>query len=167
MDEKRGWLLPLWILAPLALFFAVLLASLALPETDCGENTTEGLDGTVVACLVLFSVAAAVAAGLYRLVTMSFRDQFASRDGWILLAGLVLLGLFAAGYTPAHSFGEGLAVGSLVLPGVALLALAAAAVSGRGVEEVGVLLPVYLFGAAYVYLVVGALGFLASSGIGC
>lgn len=167
MSEKQsGWLL-LWTLAPLALFALVLLVALSLPETECGENIEGGTDSAVLVWIVASSAVVAVAAGLYRLVTMAIRDQFEARDGWILLATLLLLVLFGFAYSPASSFGEGLAIGSLMLPGFALLALVAAAAARKGVDAVGILLPVYLFGAAYVYLVVGALGFLASSGIGC
>lgn len=168
MDGKRlGWL-PLWILVPLVLLVAVGWAAFSLPETRCGgEETTEGLDGAIVAGLVLFATVAAVGAGLWRVISMSVRDQYSSRDGWSLLAALLVLLVAALIGAGDDTAGAGLAIGGLIVPAIALLALAAAAVAGKRVEDVGVILPIYLFGAAYVYLAVGAVGFLASSGIGC
>jgi hypothetical protein len=167
MDAKRSGWLPLWILAPLVLFVAILLIVVSLPEAECGENTEGGIEEGVLVGVVAFAAVAAVAAGLYRLVTMAIRDQFSSRDGWTFLAALLVLAVTGVAYSPASGFGEGLAIGGLVLPALALLALVAAAVARKGVDAVGVLLPIYLFGAAYLYLVIGALGFLVSSGIGC
>jgi hypothetical protein len=168
MDEKRpGWL-PLWILVPLALFVAVVWIALSLPETECGgEETEEGVDGAILVGLVAFSAVAAVGAALWRVVSMALRDQYGSRDGWILLAALLVLAAAAIIGAADQNVGGGLAVGGLLLPALALIALAAAAAARKGVEDVGVLLPVYLFGAAYAYLGVGAIGLIASSGIGC
>ncbi len=160
--------LPLWIAAPLALLVAVGWAASSLPETQCGgEETKEGLDGTIVALLVLFSTVAAVGAGLWQVVSMSVRDRHHPRDGWIFLAALLVLAAAALVGDRGDSVGAGLAVGGFIVPAIALLALAAAAVARKQVEDVGILLPIYLFGIAYVYLAVGAVGFLASSGIGC
>ncbi|HEX6205073.1 MAG TPA: hypothetical protein VFZ29_04625 [Solirubrobacterales bacterium] len=160
--------LPLWIVVPLVLLVAVGWAASSLPETQCGgEETKEGLDGTIVACFVLFSTVAAVGAGLWRVVSMSIHDQYDSRDGWIFLAALLVLVAAALVGAGTGSVGAGLAIGGLAVPAIALLALVAAAAAGKRVEAVGILLPIYLFGIAYIYLAVGAVGFLASSGIGC
>jgi len=168
MSEKRSGWLPLWILVPLVLLVAIVWAAASLPQVECGgEETEEGIDGAILLGLVVFSTAVAVGAALWRVVSMAFHDQYGSRDGWILLAALLVLAAAALVGARNDTVGGGLAVGGLVLPALAFIALAAAAAGRRRVEDVGVLLPIYLFGAAYVYLAVGAIGFLASSGIGC
>jgi hypothetical protein len=59
-------------------------------------------------------------------------------------------------------------VTGLVLTGLALLSLVVAWVAGLRVNQLGVLLPLYLLGAAlFAYPLVGLLGLLVSSGIGC
>lgn len=156
-----------WIAVPLLLLAVILVMALSLPQADCGgEGAEEGgsLAFVVIACL---SAIAAVAAGLVQLATMAWRDRYRARDGWILLAALLVVAVSGVAYGPAQGFGGGVAFGCLALTGVALLALVAAAVARMRVEDVGILLPIYLFGAAYVYLGVGAVALLASSGIGC
>lgn len=168
MEEKRSGRLPLWIVAPLGLLVVIVLLALSLPEVECGgEETEDGVDGAVLAVAVVLSAVATVAAGLYRLVKMAFDNQLRGRDGWALLASLLVVVASGVAYAPAESFAGGVAIGFLALTVLALLALVVAALARRGVEDVGIVLPIYLFGAAYVYLGVGAIGFLASSGIGC
>jgi len=56
----------------------------------------------------------------------------------------------------------------LFLTGLALLALLVAWVARVRPARVGLLLPLYLFGAAlFAYPLVGLLGLLISSGVGC
>jgi hypothetical protein len=168
MGEKWSDRLPLWILPPLLLLAAVVVAALSLPEVECGgEETEAGVDGAVLVALVVFSAVATVAAGLFRLVTMTLRRQYGSRDAWILLAALLVVAVTGVAYAPAQSFAAGVAIGGLALTGLALLALVVAALARKRVEAVGILLPIYLFGAAFAYLGAGALGLLVSSGIGC
>jgi hypothetical protein len=51
---------------------------------------------------------------------------------------------------------------------MALLSLLVAWVAGLRIDQLGVLLPLYLLGAAvFAYPLVGLLGLLVSSGIGC
>jgi hypothetical protein len=168
MDARRSGRLAPWILVPLVLLVAIVWAAASLPETECGgEETEEGMDGAILVGLVAFAAVAAVAAALWRVVSMALHDRYGSRDGWILLAALLVLVVAAIVGAADDSVGGGLAVGGLVLPALALLALTTAAAARKRVEDVGVLLPIYLFGAAYVYLGVGAVGLIASSGIGC
>ena len=160
-------LLP-WIAVPLVLLAVVVALALSLPEVRCdGEESEGGIDGAILVAVVALSAVAAVGAGLFRLVTMAFRNQLGWRDGWILLAALLVIAVAAVGYAPVESFGAGLAIGCLVVTALALLVLVAAAAARWDADAVGILLPIYLFGAAYVYLGVGAIGLLVSSGIGC
>jgi hypothetical protein len=168
MDEKRSGWLPPWILVPLVLLLPIAVLALSLPEVDCGgEGTDDGAEGAVLVGVAAIAAIAAVAAGLLRLMTMVLQSEYGARDGWILLASLIVVGVSGAAYGPAEGVGGSVAFGCLALTGFALLALVGAAVAGKRVEAVGILLPVYLFGAAYVYLALGAVALLASSGIGC
>jgi len=159
-------LLP-WIAASLLLLAAIVVLGAQVPDVGCGEGTRDEGDETALAAVTVVATILAAAAGLFRLVAMAFADRFARRDRWVLGASLlVLAAATVVGGLVATAVG-GLATGGLVLAVLALVALLAAAIAGKGVDGVGVLLPVYLFAAAYVYLAVGLITLFAKSGIGC
>jgi hypothetical protein len=159
--------LPLWILAPLVLLLLILVVALQMPDHECGEGAGGGTTETILIAVVLVSVLAAIAAGLYRLGMMALHGRYGKRDAIVLAAAvLVVLATWAAG-AGERSFLDAALIAGLVIAPLALLALMGAAAARRDVEAVGVLLPVYLFGAAYVYLAAGLLGILVSSGVGC
>jgi hypothetical protein len=161
-----NWL-PLWIVAPLALLVLILAVAFQMPDNDCGEGSGGGTTEAILAVLVFVSTLAVIGAALYRLGTMTLNRQYGKRDAVVVAAtALVVLATWAV-RAGENSFVEAVLIATFIITSLALLALTVAAATRRDVEAVGVLVPIYLFGAAYVYLAAGILGILVSSGIGC
>ncbi|HEU4599416.1 MAG TPA: hypothetical protein VFS26_06685 [Solirubrobacterales bacterium] len=160
-------LLP-WIAGSLLLLAVVVMVATQVPSVECGGEGDVG-EGPATALLVVTAVSAvlAAAAALYRVVVMASAQRLGGRDGWILGAALLLLAAAATFGAADGSAAAGLVIGGLVLAGVAFVALTAAALTGKSVDDVGLLLPVYLAAAAWVYLCFGVLVLIATSGIGC
>ena len=163
--------LGLWICLPLLAWVAVWIAALSMPASDCGGYGTD-------------SRRRGSAADRPR------RCGIACRGGGARCGGCVDLGranAFSAGRDLTIGGGRGrpsgprgrcsatagprsrsLPVTGLLLTGLALLLLLVAWAAGVRVNQVGLLLPLYLLGAAlFAYPLVGLLGLLVSSGIGC
>jgi membrane-associated HD superfamily phosphohydrolase len=160
-------LLP-WIGGSLLLLGVIVLVATQVPSVECGGETDVDPDpGTALLVVTIVSSVLAVAGALYRIIVMALTASYGSRDGWIVggtllvLAAAVLLG--AVEGTAA----AGLAIGAAILGGVAFVALLVAAIAGLGVEDVGLLLPLYLLGAAWIYLCFGVFVLFVTSGVGC
>jgi hypothetical protein len=158
--------LGLWICLPLLAWGAVWIAALSMPAADCGgDGTDAGTEEAVLIALVAAASLATAAAALWRFVSLTLADGFsASRD--LTLAGSVVASIVVA--VAVTSRVEVIFVTGLVLTGLALLSLLVAWVAGLRLDQLGLLLPLYLLGAAvFAYPLVGLLGLLVSSGIGC
>jgi hypothetical protein len=161
--------LGLWICLPLLAWAAVWTAALSMPASDCdGYGPDHGGEETLLVVLVAAASLAAAGAALWRLVGLSNADAFSARRD-LAIGGSAAVALVAAAAVAApRGQIEVLPVVGLLLTGLALLLLLVAWAAGLRVNRVGLLLPVYLLGAAlFAYPLVGLLGLLASSGIGC
>ena len=161
--------LGLWICLPLLAWAAVWTAALSMPHGDCdGYPTDAGEEEAILIVLVAVASLATGAAALWRLIGLSNADAFSTRRD-LTIGGSVVVALVTAtavAAPPARI--EVLPVVGLLLTGLALLSLLVAWAAGLRVNRVGLLLPVYLLGAAlFAYPLVGLLGLLSSSGIGC
>jgi len=159
--------LPPWLAGSLLLLGVIALAVAAVPSVECGEGSRDEGAEILVLVVTAISAIAAVAAALFRLVAMALAGQYGKRDGWVLSLALLVLAAAAIAGSVNHSAAGGLAVGGVALTLIAFFALVLAAMRGMTVEAVGVLLPTYLFGAAWTYLLVGVIALIAKSGIGC
>ncbi|MGN6255146.1 MAG: hypothetical protein ACTHO8_09235 [Solirubrobacterales bacterium] len=139
-----------WILIPLFLLIVVFviafLSSLPHGSCDVADGPTHGGGRGLNALIFLCSVGVAGAA-LVRLVEMWKLDAFEQRDGFRVLGALILLALLTGVFGGDSLLGRVLAAGSVVaLP--CLLVLAVAGWSRREVDEVGIVLPLYLLALA-------------------
>jgi hypothetical protein len=160
-------LLP-WIAGSLLLLIAILAAAAQVPSVDCGGEDVDQ-DGPEAVLLVITVIATviAVGAGVLRLALMGRDDCFSRRDGWILGVAVFVLVAATVSGGGQEDAAAGLAIGGFLLAGLAFVALLGAILWRLDVDDVGVLLPIYLFGAAWVYLAVAVIALLAKSGIGC
>jgi hypothetical protein len=159
-EEPSDHLAP-WIVAPLLFLVVLVFTALSLPFSGCGEDAGSG---GIVAFVIVAGAAAVIAGfGLFRLATMARHREFSKRrDGWIFAAILVAaaVGVLAQGW----GF---LLIGFFLLTVFTLPALVAAAGTGNGVKAVGILLPIYLFGVAFLCSMVGWFILAADSGAFC
>jgi hypothetical protein len=161
--------LGLWVCLPLLAWVVVWIAALSMPAGDCGGNGPDtGEEEVLLIVLVAAASLATAGAALWRLVDLSRADALsAGRDLTIGGGVVVALALAAVASAPRDRI-EVVPVVGLLLTGLALVALLIAWAAGVRVNQVGLLLPLYLLGAALVaYPLVGVLGLLVSSGIGC
>lgn len=158
--------LGLWTFLPLLAWVVVWIAALSMPAADCdGTGTDAGVEGAVLIAVVAAASLGAVAAGLWRLVSLSNAKAYSARRDLTLAGVAAALALVAA---VATSRVEAVAVTGLILTGLAFLSLLVAWVAGMRLDRLGLLVPLYLLGAAlFAYPLVGLLGLLSSSGIGC
>jgi hypothetical protein len=160
-------LLP-WIMVPLILFVLLVLIAFSMPQSDCdGEGSEGGTIEVVLIVLSLLGALTAVGGGLFRLGALALRHSYRRRDLWIAVAAIALLAVVAAVDGAGVGAGGTLAIWGGVMTGAAFLCLLAAAGGRLSVDEVGILLPIYLFGAACAYLMLAVLGLFISSGAGC
>jgi hypothetical protein len=148
---------------------AVWTAALSMPSADCdGYGTDAGEQEAVLIALVAAASLAAAGAAVWRLVGLSNADAFSPRRDLTIGGSVVVALVMAAAASAPRARIEVLPVTGLLLTGLALLLLLIAWAAGVRVDRVGLLLPVYLLGAAvFAYPLVGLLGLLSSSGIGC
>jgi|SRR6188768_4512816 len=158
--------LGLWTFLPLLAWVVVWIAALSMPAADCdGTGTDAGAEGVALITIVAAASLGAVAAGLWRLVSLSNAKAYSARRDLTLAGIAAALALVAA---VATSRVEAVAVAGLVLTGLAFLSLLVSWVAGMRLDRLGLLVPLYLLGAAlFAYPLVGLLGLLSSSGIGC
>ncbi|HET7416655.1 MAG TPA: hypothetical protein VFJ61_03390 [Solirubrobacterales bacterium] len=168
MDELLSDWLPPWIVVPLILLGVIVLAGFSLPSSDCsGEDTAGSLAEIVLIGLTASSIAAVAGAALYRLVVMGREGGFRTADFVIACVTFLLLGVIAGTLTGGHGGSDSVLVAGLFIGPVAMLALIGAAIGGLRVGSVGVLLPIYLLGAGWIYYVVAAFCIAASEGAFC
>jgi hypothetical protein len=148
---------------------AVWTAALSMPSAGCdGYPTDAGNEEAVLIVLVAAASLAAAAGAVWRLVGLSNASAFSARRDLAIGGSVAVALVVAAAASPPRARIEVLPVTGLLLTGLALLLLLIAWVAGLHVNRVGLLLPVYLLGAAvFAYPLVGLLGLLSSSGIGC
>lgn len=161
--------LGLWTCLPLLAWAVVWAAALSMPASDCGGSGPDsGEEEVLLIVLVAVTSLATAGAALWRLVEMGRANAFrAGRDLTIGAGAVVALVLAAVASAPRDRV-ELVPVAGLLLTGLALLALLIAWAAGVRLNQVGLLLPLYLLGAAlFAYPIVGLLGLLISSGIGC
>jgi hypothetical protein len=154
MEEEQGsgWL-GLWILVPLVLLVVNFLAIPLLPDSDCDATTDNGGDPGRVAFALVAGVCSLItgAAALRRTVVMWRLAAYEQRDLW--LGGLALLALAIGagiGGSGEAALG-GFLLAGLALMAVSLLTLIVAAFMRRDTDDVGALVPIYLFGACLAY----------------
>jgi hypothetical protein len=161
--------LGLWICLPLLAWGAIWIAALSLPTSDCdGYGPDNGEEEALLIAVVAAASLAAAGAALWRLVSLSNADAFSARRDLTIGGGAVAtLALAALASSPRDRI-EIVPVTGLLLTGLAFVALLIAWAVGVRVNRVGLLLPLYLLGAAlFAYPLVGLIGLLSSSGIGC
>jgi hypothetical protein len=169
MRERASEKLGLWICLPLLAWIVVWIAALAMPAADCdGYGTDSGRQEATLIVLVAIASLGTAAAALWSVVDLGRAGGFsAGRDLTIGGGAVVAFALAVVASAPGDRV-EVIPVVGLVLTGVALLALLVAWVARVRPARMGLLLPLYLLGAAlFAYPVVGLIGLLASSGIGC
>ena len=147
----------------------VWIAALSMPASDCdGYSTDSGGEETLLVVLVAAASLATAVAALRRVVDLSRANAFRAGRDLTMGASVVAILILAAVATAPGDRIEVIPVAGLFLTGLALLGLLIAWAAGVRVNQVGALLPLYLLGAALVaYPLVGLIGLLASSGIGC
>ncbi len=158
--------LGLWILLPLIAWVVVWIVALSMPDADCdGTGTDAGAEEAALIALVAAASLATAAAALWRLVGLALADALSARRDLTLVGSFVASVLVAFALTARV---EVIFVVGLILTGLALLSLLVAWLAKLRVDQLGLLLPLYLLGAAlFAYPLVGLLGLLISSGIGC
>jgi hypothetical protein len=161
--------LGLWVCLPLLAWGAIWIAALSMPASDCdGYGADSGAEEAMLIVLVAAASLGAAAAALWRLVDMGRANAFSpGRDltvGGSAVAALILAAVVSA---PQARI-EVIPVVGLSLTGLGFLVLLIAWAAGLRINRVGLLLPLYLLGAAlFAYPLVGLLGLLVSSGVGC
>jgi hypothetical protein len=134
----------------------VLLAIFNLPEGDCyGVEDDDGSAKILLLVVTAVASLACLAAGALRSASLARAGGDLRRQlrvvGVGVLAALVAAGAFASDGDGVDYIGWLCVVGTAATA-VALLVLIIAWLAGRGPDEVGLLLPVYLFGAGlFVY----------------
>jgi hypothetical protein len=161
--------LGLWICLPLLAWAAVWAAALSMPASDCdGYAADTGEEEVVLIVLVAAASLATAAAALWRLVDLGRANAFSARRDLTIGGSVVVALALAAVASATRDRVEVVPVAGLLLTGLVLLPLLVAWAAGLRVNRVGLLLPVYLLGAAlFAYPLVGVLGLLVSSGVGC
>jgi hypothetical protein len=161
--------LGLWICLPLLAWVAVWAAALSMPASDCdGYSADSGEEEVMLVVLVAVASLATAGAALWRLVDLSRANAFSRGRDLTMGASVVIALILAAVASAPRDLIEVVPVTGLLLTGLALLGLLIAWAGGVRVNQVGLLLPLYLLGAAlFAYPLVGLIGLLASSGIGC
>jgi len=158
--------LGLWTCLPFLAWIVVWIAALSMPTPDCeGGGTASDAEAAVLIVAVAAASLGTAAAALWRLVGLGRAGAFSARRDLTLVGAVVATILVAIGLNPQF---ENVAVVALVLTGLAFVSLLVAWAAGLRLDQLGLLLPLYLLGAAlFAYPLVGLIGLLASSGLGC
>jgi hypothetical protein len=170
---RRVWgvnRLGVWISGPLLGLLAIWLAIEALPSWECGEGKPSSPEETVLIVLTGVASLLVTAAAIVRLRDISRRHSGGRKARTVLaLIGLPLIVSVLVGLVAGVVAGFIVAIISGVLfTAILLLVLLIARALGRGVEEVGALVPLYLLAAALgCYPALMLVGILGNSGLGC
>jgi hypothetical protein len=159
---------------PIVVLVGLLLFSGQLPGVECGEGGgASSLELTAFYVLCGFATLACLIAATARLAALwrgrgegpgaRLRSRLAVALPPLFIAAIVVLALAGVDSLVAAGF-----VAGAVATGVALAILVFAWAQGRSVEDVGVLVPVYLLGAGLVcYPALLVLVAVGQSGSGC
>jgi hypothetical protein len=158
MDKRLSDSLPAWIVGPLVLLVVIFFASSLMPDSNCSEESIEGLGKSAFIAVTALAIIAVVGAGLLRLLQLwrqgLLRPANVALVAIAMLMAVVIAKVLDGGPDGANSF----LLGGVILAPLALLGLVGAGLSGRrGPDSVGVLLPVYLVSAGWFYYVFAAL----------
>lgn len=169
MQERLSEKLGLWICLPLLAWGVIWIAALSMPASDCdGYGTDTGEGEALIIVLVAAASLATAGAALWRLVDLSREKAFSVRRDLAIGGSVVVaqtLAVFAS--TPRVRI-QVLPLVGLLLTGLALLVLLVAWAARARPNQVGLLLPLYLLGAAlFAYPLVGLLALASSSGTFC
>ena len=143
-----------------------------LPAGDCdGYRNDAGLIGVALVVLTVASMLGCLAGAGYRIISLRSGPGISRGEILAVLGVIPVLAFFsllansweADGELPFRIFLVGVCATA-----VTFLALVVASLAGRKPNDVHLLLPVYLFGAAlFVFPGLGLLALFISSGIGC
>jgi hypothetical protein len=173
MDARSEWQrlgsgLGVWVWLPVLAFLLLFIVIAGTPGADC-DGIADDHSGSEALTLTV-----AIAASLCALVAAWSRVAALRRGAgvapWQIVAALVALGLIGLAGTLIDLGGNvdfiwGLGVVGVLATAAALLALVLAWMGRRGPDEVGLLLPAYLLGAAvFVYPGFGLLAIALKSG---
>jgi hypothetical protein len=168
-----------WICLPLLAFFLVAVAATQVPASDClgsgsGSGADEGEPVAIMAVLAGLASLAALGAAVQRLVALRRAGAFKAGRDWTIAAVVVLVPLLVAGASASHRHNhlsedlQGLLLVGPALTVLALLLLLIAWAARLRLDGVGVLLPVYLLGAAlFAYPPLALLALVSNSGAFC
>jgi hypothetical protein len=152
---------------------AILLAISGLPGGDCEGTGGGGTDFAEILLLAVTAIAsvACLVAAVRRLLALSRAGQEALGGLGIAALGagvaVILLAVLSDPDSGGSLFWWVFVLGMLAT-GVALLALVVAWIARRGADDVGLLVPLYLVGAAvFVYPGLTMLALLVNSGALC
>ncbi|HEU4738909.1 MAG TPA: hypothetical protein VFS54_07490 [Solirubrobacterales bacterium] len=151
MEEESNGLGP-WILLPLVLLIVVLLAAwISLPVDVCNAPPGEDDDGggPVMWVVIALCSVAVGGAGLARLIAMwrsrSLGEGSARATVVLVAVAVVLMGALSVDSATL----SGVLLAGLVLAGLTFTGLLVAALAGKEVEDVGLLLPVSLIALGF------------------
>jgi hypothetical protein len=166
----RGGPLGRWIMAPFAVLLLFLLVAYFVPQASVCETEGNGLttrDSILLGICGLASLGFAAAA-LRRFLALERQGRIWRGVGYaVVIVPVVGLALSFALPGGESLFGSLMGIGAL-LSGGSLLALFVAWIARRRVEEVGLLLPLYLTGAGvFCFPTLAGLVLVAGSGALC
>jgi hypothetical protein len=165
--RERGEL-ALWVGVPILAFVAIYTVGTGLPSPECGEGggaTTGEMRRFWI--LVAAASLAGVTAAAVRLAALGRRGLLSAWHLLGVLAILLVAGVVVLIWGWVALAGALIACGGVIAV-ACFVALTVAWVLGRSVDQVGVLLPVYLLSAAILcYPAIVILIVAAQSGLGC
>ncbi len=100
------------------------------------------------AAIALCSVAVG-GAGLARLATMQRNRSFGEGDAWVAATAVTVLAVLAGVFSADMPILSGFLLAGLALAGLAFVGLLIAVIAKRDVNDVGLLLPIYLLALGF------------------
>jgi hypothetical protein len=158
----------LLVCGPVVALLAIYIVAVGLPAPECGEGggATPG-EMTTFWILVAVASLAGILAAAARLSALGRRGLLSGRHLVGVLAVLLAGGVVVLGWGWVAVAGALIASGGVVAV-ASFLALLLAWLLGRGVDQVGVLLPVYLLSVAFFcYPAIAILVAVSQAGLGC
>jgi hypothetical protein len=158
MDKRLSEWLPAWIVGPLILLVVIFFASSLMPDSNCNEESIEGLGKSAFIAVTGLAIVAVVGAGLLRLLELWRQSLLRPGDAFLLAVIFLVAGAIANVLDGGPDGADSFLLGGVLVAPAALLGLIGAALGGRrSPDSVGVLLPVYLLSAGWFYYVFAAL----------